>query len=870
MADDGIRMAKVLFDFDTTEEGELSLKKGQFLTILDSSDESGWWNGVLVSTGEQGDFPFNYIEVIVPHEDDADDDSGTNGDVDAQDYDQSNISTIIPVAVAATANTTTSTTTSTSTNKISHQRSQSKPVLAHVSAENDKDGRAGHSFALSFREAGIETIDIVSTLLQLDSDQKKFTLYNVRVNTSDGNSRVAGKRYREFRALQKALKTTFPFVGQRLQHTLQSKMTDRLQHFRRFTDDVIEKRKIALQLYLHDLASMPSVSALLMAWLFQEKAEVEVARRATALGGGVGMLNTAASPNKKLVDGAMRKGGGSRGGGRGGGGGGGSDGRIGKKERANDHRIGRGIAIADWTGNDETEIDLWQGETYTLYKVLSNNYVEISDASGMRGIAPQKYFKMMNVPGGEGSETLLKSNSTLCRESFQEETMKKNQLEKVNLGGVEKFQLESCEAFDQLMNDGYAVEKKILSSEKEMRSPSIGDIVVVDLVGMLWDASQTFVTEFVRGGDLSVGDDDAAKEEDGAAVSSSSSSTTKTKSTRCVLTLGECEMTRGLDLALATMNVGEKSMCVITPDLAFGEVGEPKWDVPASVHVVFDVTLVSVQTVNEREEAIGLAADDNTDNTVVDLVPQSLSQGGEEGEGGGQGGGGQEGEEGGGGGNYRASTRRGNSEKHYSFAGQKGRKGRMVLVKELSTVDSFRNDDSVSLCDLTTDELMKRAAPMMGLEMGGKGGGGKGGGEKGGGEKEGGGKKSKKKIAPPPAPIGRTKTMTPPPVPANRLSPSEEEDVVVVVVPSRNVAIPPPVPKGRSVKMTTTTTTTLSYEELTTLNSDECAARNLDRKTLDVYLSKEEFQNIFKMNREAFSSLPGWKQKQKKIEAKLF
>ena len=437
--------------------------------------------------------------------------------------------------------------------------------------------------------------------------------------------------------------------------------------------------------------------------------------------------------------------------------------------------------------------------------------------------------------------------------------MKKNQLEKVNLGGVEKFQLESCEAFDQLMNDGYAVEKKILSSEKKMSSPSIGDIVVVDLVGMLWDASQTFVTEFVRGGDLSVGDDDAAaKEEDGAAViSSSSNSTTKTKSMRCVLTLGECEMTRGLDLALATMNVGEKAMCVITPDLAFGEVGEPKWDVPASVHVVFDVTLVSVQSVNEREEAIELATDDNTDNTVVGLVPQSLSQGGEEGGGGGQGGGGGGGR-GRGRGNYRASTRRGNSEKHYSFAGQKGRKGRIVLVEELSTVDSFRNDDSVSLCDLTTDELMKRAAPMMGLETGGKGG----------GEKEGGGKKSKKKIAPPPAPIGRTKTMTSPPVPANRLSPSKEEGEVVVVVPSRNVAIPPPVPKGRSVKMTTTTT--LSYEELTTLNSDECAARNLDRKTLDVYLSKEEFQNVFKMNREAFSSLPGWKQKQKKIEAKLF
>ena len=159
----------------------------------------------------------------------------------------------------------------------------------------------------------------------------------------------------------------------------------------------------------------------------------------------------------------------------------------------------------------------------------------------------------------------------------------------------------------------------------------------------------------------------------------------------------------------------------------------------------------------------------------------------------------------------------------------------MVLVKELPREGEEGGSEGGRLTDLSTDELMKRAAPMMGLggmgsqssgaeeERGGVQAGGQAGGQAG----------EKTSVASPPAPIGRSKKIA---------------------------VVAPPVPKGRLVQPTTTptavttltTTTTIPFETLTTLTSDECAARDLDRKILEVYLSKEDFLNVFKMSREAF------------------
>ena len=927
-----IQMGKVLYDFDANDEGEISLTKGEFITILDKSDEGGWWRGEKLS-GEVGDFPFNYIAILsagtYPDEEQEQPQPQPQAFKEQDHPTKNNITTTTttaPLSPLTPSSTTETESTSLSQNKKSfqHQRTHSKPVLAHVSSISN----GGHSFALSFREAGIQTIEIISTEVRKcpkeNLNQKKYTIYNVRVKMSDGNERTAGKRYSEFRALQIAIKTTFPVVGQRLQHKLQSKMQDRLQHFRRFNDDIIEKRKITLELYLYDLASMPSVSALLMAWLFQEKAEVEVACRTTVLG-GVGVLN-----NKKKGAHSTNP-----------------------QAQNNEPRIGRAIAIADWTGTDETDMDLWQGETYTLYKYLSNAYVEVTDSSGMRGMAPNKYFRMMIVPGSgnSSSSSAMNTNNTTgkrisqsMRQEFQEETKKQKDNAK-NVGGVEKFQLESCEAFDQLMNEGYAVEKKnqIDESDVSLTKPTKGDIVVVELVGMLWDASQTFVTQFVTGCDLN--------EEEQSEKTSSSDSSDSSDSLECQLILGQGTMTRGLDLSIMQMKIGEQAMCVLTPALAFGDVGEPKWGVPASVHVVFDVKLISIkstvlettetkkttETTPSSETTPSMSTTTSTTTAAaatatlvekdaavlhnIDLVDRSSSL-------------------------LRIPSKRRNRlennetkedggnvhRQHYSFAGQKGRKGRVVISvkeEEEEEVVGITNDNDLDrltdelngftpdtpnkprsrstwptipvgtgdFSNLSTEELMAKASEMMGLS--GKS------------EVNSSGEYTTERTArttrttrtTPTTPISPTTPTTDternqpnnkteqlkkesPPIPKNRTkqkSPSHS----VPLLTSSNAKVktkPPPAPIRRNIPPSSATSSATSlatssatstalripYDELIKYTDEQMNAKNIDKKKKENNLSDEDFQKELGVTREEFVLLPGWKKNKLKMTAKLF
>jgi len=51
----------VLFDFSPEEGGELMLKKGQEVHILEDSDPN-WWRGS--SNGKTGIFPANYVTTV--------------------------------------------------------------------------------------------------------------------------------------------------------------------------------------------------------------------------------------------------------------------------------------------------------------------------------------------------------------------------------------------------------------------------------------------------------------------------------------------------------------------------------------------------------------------------------------------------------------------------------------------------------------------------------------------------------------------------------------------------------------------------------------------------------------------------------------
>lgn len=66
---DGYARAVALYDFAGTTSGDLSLRKGQVVMVLDGDGDAGeWWKGRSPG-GEEGLFPANYVEVLdIPKE----------------------------------------------------------------------------------------------------------------------------------------------------------------------------------------------------------------------------------------------------------------------------------------------------------------------------------------------------------------------------------------------------------------------------------------------------------------------------------------------------------------------------------------------------------------------------------------------------------------------------------------------------------------------------------------------------------------------------------------------------------------------------------------------------------------------------------
>lgn len=57
---------RVLYDYEgDISDGEMPfIKRGDFILLLDDSDESGWWLGRNERTGDEGIFPSNYCKSV--------------------------------------------------------------------------------------------------------------------------------------------------------------------------------------------------------------------------------------------------------------------------------------------------------------------------------------------------------------------------------------------------------------------------------------------------------------------------------------------------------------------------------------------------------------------------------------------------------------------------------------------------------------------------------------------------------------------------------------------------------------------------------------------------------------------------------------
>jgi SH3 domain len=62
---------RVLFDYESRSQSEISLKKDDELTLL-TDDDPDWWSGKNIKTGKSGFFPAGYVKVVVDGEEAAD------------------------------------------------------------------------------------------------------------------------------------------------------------------------------------------------------------------------------------------------------------------------------------------------------------------------------------------------------------------------------------------------------------------------------------------------------------------------------------------------------------------------------------------------------------------------------------------------------------------------------------------------------------------------------------------------------------------------------------------------------------------------------------------------------------------------------
>ena len=56
-------MVEALYDWNAVQPGDLTMKKGDVITVTRRQEGDGWWEGEL--NAERGYFPSNYVKVVI-------------------------------------------------------------------------------------------------------------------------------------------------------------------------------------------------------------------------------------------------------------------------------------------------------------------------------------------------------------------------------------------------------------------------------------------------------------------------------------------------------------------------------------------------------------------------------------------------------------------------------------------------------------------------------------------------------------------------------------------------------------------------------------------------------------------------------------
>eukprot|EP00510_Aplanochytrium_minuta_P000614 CAMPEP_0184018632 /NCGR_PEP_ID=MMETSP0954-20121128/8259_1 /TAXON_ID=627963 /ORGANISM="Aplanochytrium sp, Strain PBS07" /LENGTH=618 /DNA_ID=CAMNT_0026300119 /DNA_START=267 /DNA_END=2123 /DNA_ORIENTATION=- len=224
-----------------------------------------------------------------------------------------------------------------------------------------------------------------------------------------------------------------------------------------------------------------------------------------------------------------------------------------------------------WLPKDEVELHLREGEIIAIRKkeTSSKGWWEGETADGQRGLFPSNYISPL-------SESETRTIMTGLEPTKKKKKAKPERKAAKNAGGRSKkqhknFALPSIPAFDELLNNGYA----ILSNDKLIKKSGMGagqgDQVTMSYVAFIWDCQNQQIAE----------------------VASSDLPDRAGNVGPMVFSIGAQQAVKGIELAVKHVSAGQSARVVLSPDLAYGEVGSPPL-VPPNCHLVYDITVDSI------------------------------------------------------------------------------------------------------------------------------------------------------------------------------------------------------------------------------------------------------------------------------------
>ena len=124
-----------------------------------------------------------------------------------------------------------------------------------------------------------------------------------------------------------------------------------------------------------------------------------------------------------------------------------------------------------------------------------------------------------------------------------------------------QFSMESCDAFDNLVDSGFAVEIK--NSASGTTNITENSRVDIKYTAMIWDGSNTQTQVFSEG--------------------------------NLKFTVGKNQVCNGLEDGILKLKVGDEADIICAPIMAYGEAGQPPI-IPPNVHIVYSIIVISSTT----------------------------------------------------------------------------------------------------------------------------------------------------------------------------------------------------------------------------------------------------------------------------------